>query len=253
MKMTKKKIILFVGLVLFVSLLAITYAWISHEANSSTIIEPGEFPVEVVASFKRKETTTVDGETTTTTRVLCEDASKDSKAYDSTRKVLKMNGSSVDDDELELYKVEDFYLSVTFTPIVSCRVRLKINDEWLKTVLYKATGQTKTESIERSGDILFPYVLNEDWFYDDKTNYVYYKGKFQKGTTPVTFSVIEGGRSTNTKNISTLKETIIVTATIEAQVVQANRYQEVWGINSYPAFTNAILVHFYQRRKEVTA
>lgn len=214
--------------IVFTIIVCGTLAWLMYELNASTQVSPGNFDITFKASFK-------DGET-----ILCEDAVLDPKAYDTTRKVLYMNGSSVKEDTSDHYYIENFHLSLTITPFIACRVRIKLNDEWLKTITYKATGQTKTESIERSGEILFPYTLNDSWFYDDKTNYIYYKGYLKKSSVPTTYEIITGGKGTFTRNISTLKESILVTASLSALEVQANRYQEIWGIDTYPTYTSRV-------------
>jgi nicotinamide riboside transporter PnuC len=65
---------------------------------------------------------------------------------------------------------------------------------------------------------------------------LYYKTAISK-TIGLAVDVISGCKNSalfNTVYTATTQDDVIVKINVEAQIVQTNRYQEVWGISRYP-------------------
>ena len=66
---------------------------------------------------------------------------------------------------------------------------------------------------------------------DTYSGYIYYIYPISKGTSNIT--LIDGGTLYGVKNNNTYSETCRVNFNVSVELIQINRYKEVWGIESF--------------------
>ncbi len=129
--------------------------------------------------------------------------------------------------------IELLKISINVSAEIAGYMRVKLLDEWSVTRKYYDFDRESTESIFRSDDNLFPYELAEGWVYDKVTRYCYYTKLIEKGTKD-TIPFIVSGTSYTPKTSSFFYELCEVSISTSVEIVQANRYEALWGIASIP-------------------
>lgn len=130
--------------------------------------------------------------------------------------------------------IELLNISITVSAEIAGYMRVKLLDEWSVTRKYYDFDRESTESIFRSDDNLFPYVLAEGWVYDKTTRYCYYTKLIEKGSSDLKIPFIVSGTSYTPKTSSFFYELCEVSISTSVEIVQANRYEALWGIASIP-------------------
>lgn len=130
--------------------------------------------------------------------------------------------------------IENLNISVNISADIAGYMRVKILDEWNIIRRYFDFDRESIESIFRSEDNLFPYILAEDWVYDKATRYCYYTKLIEKGTQNISIPFVTSGLSYTPKTSSIFYELCEVSISTSIEVVQANRYEALWGISSIP-------------------
>lgn len=231
MKMINKKFNVLLSmfiLVLVVFTITQTFAWVSLTNSKEGVLNFGDF--KVIVSAQDKDTPLVMNQG-----------------------VFKLNGLSQENYELAVPDIQsnypdyipstdtysaDFNMNITITADIAGYMRIKLLDEWVVTRRYLNFNRVKVEAVFRSGEALFPFELADGWVYDSQSNYCYYTKKIDKGTKKLNIPFIISGIPYEPKKSSAYAETCEVVFGTSIQVVQANRFQEIWGITNIPQITN---------------
>ena len=224
MKMIKHNSILtmfFTVLILVIFFTSFTLAWISTEVSKEVNTSFGSFELSCTLTSNN------------------EDVVFDHGTY-------LINGLSRVDQEaiftrlpdlaqtVNISYIESLNISIVITAEIAGYMRVKLLDEWAVTRKYYDFDRESSESIFRSDDNLFPYELAEGWVYDKVTRYCYYTKLIEKGTKD-TIPFIVSGTSYTPKTSSFFYELCEVSISTSLEVVQANRYEALWGITSIPS------------------
>lgn len=124
--------------------------------------------------------------------------------------------------------ITDLTVKVKFTPKITSYLRISINDVWKLKRTYD--NQKVTEqyiSVENQ----IRYNLAENWVYDPITRYFYYINIIPKSSETLEIDFITSG--IGMEETSSLRYTDEYTVRIDfsADVVQANRIEEVWFVS----------------------
>ncbi len=137
-------------------------------------------------------------------------------------------------------------LAFEFTAKIPVYLRVHIQDAWISTQFLssKSVRERYVSKDQISGSSPFS-VTDNDWYYDEATNIAYYKGMFEpiKDTNgdfksqQFIFNVNEGYFYYDTSAQAASKVTTVqVSFTVE--LVQANRAEELWGVDFDELFGN---------------
>ncbi|MGD9605254.1 MAG: hypothetical protein AB7V00_03730 [Bacilli bacterium] len=201
--------------VLFISF-SLTFSWFIKTNESTFVIQTGDLASSIVVAF--------DGSVVNST----------SPYYDSAKKVVLIDGGNT----ASANSIEKLTVSLTITPQVSARFRIKIQDEWRLKRTYYSLGITIEEAISHEnsanipGNIEYPFTIANiaNYIYDSQTGYLYYNVILNKGQT-YNISFITAGLDCPVFSNSVFFEECIVYLDLIVDVVQANRFSEVWGIS----------------------
>lgn len=134
------------------------------------------------------------------------------------------------------YYLSQVGLQFSFTPAIDVYVRLHIKDAWTRTRVY-STSIKETYVMKDLVGGKSPFTVTDDnWYYDEATNYLYLKQKKspvlkQDGTfdsVSYTFDVNESYFYTLPGGV-TYQEYIDVDLSFTVELIQANRIKAVWG------------------------
>ena len=215
MKMTNKKlsIILLMFLVFVAAATTVTFAWLSVGDKNDVDLNLGTFTLETTLKDSEVEANVENG-------------------------IYILNGLS--EDEHNLYDpenlsplVENLNISVKVTAEIAGYLRVKVLNEWIVTKDYRNFDRVVEEIIYRDEASYFPFVLAEGWYYDTTTQYCYYTEIIDEGFTG-DIPFITAGSPYVSKTNSSYIETCKVTLSVGVQIVQANRFEAIWGIASIP-------------------
>ena len=223
---SKKYIILAVLLILLGT--GITLAWLSLDGSEDTKFKPGDFTIS---------TNFYDGEAI------------DSNKLSDEKGVYHLNGLTVNDYNNVVDKLEDdekndkhmnnLTININVEAKIAGYLRVKVMDEWLVTRTYPQLQNKKVKEVifiekeyEQNGtDVFFPFVLADGWVYDEATEYCYYENIID-GNTIIPF--ITGGINYRPKDSVSFYEICEVNVSSIAEMVQANRFEQLWGITEIP-------------------
>ncbi len=205
-------------LVLMISVI-VTYAYFQVSETHGITIDTGEFEVELVVKFNG---VTVD---------------VDSNYYDKNRGKIIANAS----DPLSDNYIENMTIDLVVTPEVAARMRFKIQQEW-ELRRYYLDQDTENpidpvfESIYHPQKTIayYPYSLMmwaPDFPYSYEQDGTVYYMDIIPNSGVVTIPLIHGGSPYTVRTNSVLFEECYVYFDIYIDLVQANRFAEVWGID----------------------
>ncbi len=213
-------LISFVLMILAVlSSVLIAYAYYEDIDNFAFVLENGEFEVKAYISFSE---TPVD---------------LNSEYYDVENNILLINAY----DETSENYIGNLKVDIEITANVAARVRIKLLDEWELTRIY--TEQTLEDPIDPIVQTIYhtkmvsgyhPFSLlkvGED--YDpiyDVTGYAYLPQILGSGSTTL-IHFIDSGDPYLTRETEIYYETCFVSLRFLVEVVQANRFSEIWEMN----------------------
>ncbi len=129
-------------------------------------------------------------------------------------------------------------IKVDITTEIACYVRINIQDAWIRTRKYATNNQIKYITKDQiDGESPFKQS-GSDYYYDSQTNIIYLKnvikpelkedGTFE--TLSFIFNVNEGYYY-NSVNNGVYEDFIKVELAYNVDIVQANRVNEVWGLD----------------------
>jgi len=240
-------ILLTIVLVLSI-IMPLTFSWLSKDGSIDGTITIGGMEVEIKASFEYL------GEEEILVIKNAFDPVAAPNCYDSNKGLLYINGSSKsivleqheNDTEYNPHFLDDFKVQIELTPDITSYLRIKVFDEWQVTRFYYSFNTEQIYSIYHEGDNIFPFHLTDEawrvsgedgynslWYYDAETKYVYYTEPLEKGVQ-VSLPFIFGGDSYLPKISRTYIDTCDLTLNIKVEIVQANRFSQIWGIDEIP-------------------
>ena len=211
-------------IILIISTITASFAWLSVEGSKDVILIPGSFKIQTIVN--EKEGNSVEGLTPV-------------------EGVYEINGLTNEENERAknilgdahvLYSsplIENMSVNINLTAKIPGYMRVKLQDEWIVTRKYINFDRTSTEVIFKDQSTHILYTLADGWLYDNETGYFYYYKMIEEGTDEVIPFIISG-ESYISKTSSHYIETCEVNISISVQVVQANRYEALWGIESIP-------------------
>jgi len=221
MRILKSKlfIALSIYVVLFLSTLILTYAYYVNQQTRGIIMDSGSFGITVLASFDEVEIT------------------ENSPYYDAVDQVILVNAY----DETSINYIGKLNISIEVIPEVAARMRLQIQDEWQLTRTFfdengvptipvvesvyhspSGVGYYPFSSLKTSGTFLPIYGSDSYAYIDEVMN----KNKLYR------YDVIQGGDSYPVRSNDIYVETCIVRLGLVIDVIQANRYVELWGLDT---------------------
>ncbi|MDD3106493.1 MAG: hypothetical protein PHP65_01650 [Bacilli bacterium] len=197
--------------------ISLTYSWFIKTNDSTFVIDTGEFASTMAVSFNDQ---VID---------------QSSPYYDDAKKVIIVDAGNPSNTN----NITKLSVDLTITPMVTARFRIKILDEWRLKRTYYALGSIIEEAISHEngaiipGDVDYPFTIAniENYTFDAASGYFYYNLLLEKGTTyQITF--ITSGANRPVFSNSVFYEECIVYLDFIVDIVQANRFSEVWGIGS---------------------
>lgn len=201
--------------VIFISF-SLTYSWFIKTNESTFIIDTGEFSSSLAVAFNGSI------------------ISSGSPYYDTQKKVVIVDAGN----SLSTNHIGKLTVSLTITPEVTARFRIKIQDEWRLKRTYIALGTTIEEAMSHEkgelipGNALYPFTIANiaNYTYDSESGYLYYNLLLEKGQI-YNISFITTGLTHPVVSNSVFNEECIVYLDFIVDIVQANRFSEVWGIS----------------------
>lgn len=219
-RMIDKLLFVLMSLMLLVmGFVLVSYAYFQLSETHGITVSTGTFEVDFVVKF--------DGVTVTT----------DSPFYDNQRKKIIANAYDVNADNY----IGSMTIDLVVTPEVAARMRFKIQQEWELRRYYLDQDPENPiapifESIYHGKKAVeyYPYSLMM-WASGFNANYeqngmIYYMDIIPKNNQTV-IPIIDGGSPYTVRTNSVLYEECYVYFDLYVDLVQANRFAEVWGID----------------------
>ncbi len=222
MKLSRKMIISMTTFILLFSIaVVITYAYFQVSEEHGIVIQTGDFEVEMFVYFNDQILTI------------------NSPYYDVEKGVVIVN--AFDDTTDNFIGNLDIYMSIK--PIVTARYRFKIEQEWEIGTYYR--NQNEENPIPPVIQSLYHHQTTYPYYpfsnlkfapeFDqikiDQAGYVYYNGIIKHSAVSEAFHIIEGGDAYPTRYNDVLYEECYLYFDMQFDVIQANRMEELWGID----------------------
>jgi len=217
-----KPMILIISIMVSLSVMVVaTYAYFQADEEHGIIITTDEYQVEMFVYF---------GENL---------VSINSPYYNRDTGIVTVNA----DDETSENYVGDLNIYISVLPIVASRFRFEIEQEWVLRREYLNQGEEITIppvyeslSFQKKSESYYPFSnlkLNTSMTYlYDTDGYVYYDGIVAKSENVQLYHIISGGDAYPVRSNSAIDETCNLYFDFNFEIVQANRFSEVWGIDS---------------------
>jgi hypothetical protein len=207
--------------ILFMITIVATYAYFQIEEDHGITITTGDFEVEMFVYF--------DGDLVTF----------NSPYYDREKGVVIVNAY----DENSNNYIEDLDIYISINPVVAARYRFKIQQEWeLQRYYLNQSAGNEIDPVlqavyfENLGSNYYPFSqLKFESSYTplfDQEGYIYDANIVEKNTSDVLYHIIDGGDAYDTRTNDAIDEMCYLYFDIDFEIVQANRFSEVWGIDS---------------------
>lgn len=218
--MRNRRMILSLALLLLIiaSTFGITYAYFRTRKEHGIIIETGEFNVELMIYF---DDLLID---------------QNSPYYDPVKKQVIINAFDVTAKNY----IGDLRITMVIHPQVASRFRIKLMDQWEMRRVF--INQSETDPIpdivenlyfEPKSNLYYPHSLlrmNPDFTYIYAPDGYLYFDKILRKNQIETIDIIQGGDPYPVRFNEVFQETVYVYIDIFIDIVQANRFSEVWGI-----------------------
>ena len=213
--MNKKTLILTLFLVIasIFTFVPLAYSWFEKTEESTIVIETGEFQIIIIASFNGNVITT------------------NSQYYDQEKKVIILNASNPASPNY----IGRFKVTLRVSANIPSRLRVKIQDEWKLVRTYREDGFVIEEALSHRDDELNPanptyrYNLSYASKNDLSSGFMYYNHLIEKNQNYI-INFITSGNPKAVKNTITYYEECFVYFDLIVEMVQANRFSEIWGI-----------------------
>lgn len=173
--------------------------------------------------------------------------------------VIDIKLGSVDLDPLSIYYLEDkevyainlydisetnyidnLYISINVDVSIASRLRFKLYESYELTRYYHNQEETVLKEIiyiDQQDEFSYPFSLMKKGmftnYFKDEQDYMYIDQIITPEQTFV-FNIIDGGFAYPIRENSLFHETCYLYLAFEFEVVQANRYQEIWNLETDP-------------------
>lgn len=208
-------IALFSFLLLIIALVPMLFSWLIKEKDVSITITIDKYTIEIVVFFNELKVTS------------------DSPYYDSVKKQLIIDASDPDAPNY----VGNLNISLKTTPHIASRLRVKLMDEWrirrhyIESIGINDIFQNVYIRADENGQLINPFMVASDLDYQiDQDGYMYYMPIINKGEE-LDVEWIVGGIPYPVHITETFEEECTLYLDILVEIVQANRFSEVWGIS----------------------
>jgi len=219
LNLRRKMIFSMILLILVMSLtFGVTYAYFETNKEHGIVIETGEFHVEIFIYFG--------------------DLLLDSESpyYDAEKQIVIVNAF----DPLADNYIEDLQIYLVITPVVASRLRLKFQDQWEMRRVYidQPIEDPIPDIVEnlyhpKKDSTYYPFSLlkmhPEFTYIYGGDKYLYFDQVIRKDTS-TTLHIIDSGDPYPVKSNEVFNETVYVYIDLSIELVQANRFSQVWGI-----------------------
>lgn len=216
----KRLIILIIAVLAALSTSLYAYAYFENSQDYGFVIETGEFEVTAYISF---DDTEID---------------INSPYYDAVNDALIINAY---DENSENY-IGKLKVDFVINPNIAARVRIKLLDEWELTRTYAI--QNEEEPVDPLVQIIYHTAKSEVYhpfslfkvgsgynpIYDNE-GYGYIEGILNKNEEKI-IHFIDGGDGYSTRENEIYSETCFVHLRFTINVVQANRFAELWSLDT---------------------
>jgi len=202
-------------------MIANTYAYFQMSEEHGITITTGEFEVEMLIYFGQQVVT------------------YNSNYYDKDKGIVTVNAY----DATATNYIGNMNIYISITPQVAARYRFKIQQEWelQRYYLNQVEGNEippvfESVYFDRTSAPYYPFSYlrfadEYDYLLDD-IGRVYYNGIVSKSDEAVIYHVIEGGAAYPVRSNDVIEEECYLYIDISFDIVQANRFAEVWGIDN---------------------
>jgi len=152
--------------------------------------------------------------------------------YDQNNELIIINASDPESENA----ISKLSIEISITSEYASRIRIKLKESYIKERRYLTTGETLTETMavteDRTGFHPFSYLMKGDTYQMiiGDEGYQYYPNILNENSQLV-LPIISGGLTFYGRTNTQFVETITLKLQIIIEVVQANRYQEIWGID----------------------
>ena len=208
MKQVKQSILILI--VFIIALTGSIYAWFEITQTQDLDLEPGSFEVTIDVLFNDVSVVSTD------------------EFYDSETRILTINAYDTDSDNY----INKLKIQIAVDTHNSARVRVRIQDEWI--VIRDYLGEFQTTRIIPGNvvdnQLVQPFNIHSNFFQVDGDPHYYYEGIINK-LEPLNIVFLNGGIHRPIRITDTFTETIYVRFSIYVDVVQANRFAEVWNVS----------------------
>lgn len=217
----KKKIMIVIVLVLFaISTSLYAYAYFENNQNYGFVIETGEFEVIAHISFSEIE---ID---------------INSEYYDAENQEVIVDAYNTQ----AVNYIGKLKVDIVINPNIAARARIKLLDEWELTRTYLVLNEeepvdplVQTVYHTAQSSLFHPFSLlkvgpNYTPIYDNN-GYAYLSEVLNKNEETI-IHLIDGGNAYLTRENEIYSETCFVHLRFSVDVVQANRFAELWSLNT---------------------
>ncbi len=215
------KIKIVLTMVILTALLTFTFAWFVYEKNITNAIEIGKVEQGLEVYFEEDEATVLSFSQ------IKNDTSGD--YYDSESGLVIINAG----DPTALNYIENLRVKIHLKPEVISAYRLLIKDEWVLTRTYKNSGVILEQAImhdKTNNYISFNIVDSENYVVDPSSEMIYSTIQAPVSEESYTIDFIDGGEEYGVRDNDIYSEICLIYLDIKLDIVQANRYKEVWQI-----------------------
>jgi hypothetical protein len=196
--------------------ISLAFSWFKRENSSTFHFQSGEYDVSIEAALND---------------VII---NENSPFYDSSKQAIILDGGK----QTSANYLDKLDVSLIITVAHSSRFRIKVQDEWQLKRTYYESGFSITEAVYFQdaetipGNEHYPFtILNiSNFIYDSDSGYLYYSSVLEKDQTYV-IDFISGGVPQYVRSTADYYEECTVFLDFSLDVVQANRFSEVWGIS----------------------
>jgi len=214
--MKPKRMIIFILIGILLSVGGV-FAWFEYEEIRTIFVSPGEFEATLQIYFD--ETLVTSG----------------SPYYDALSQLLTVNAF---DSDAPNY-IGKLKVTVEITVHNASRFRFRMLDEWLLTRYFTGGNQISLvipNELRTTGVDVNPYGVHPSFRTRDNDSHLYFDGIIGKNET-LTLTLIDGGTPYPVRTTDTYYEEVHIMFQVIIDVVQANRFPQVWNIES-DYFTN---------------
>lgn len=112
-------------------------------------------------------------------------------------------------------------------------IRVKFKNEWFMERTSLSTNLTRYSTLNQSANSLMPYGISSNWYYDSKSNYIYFKNIVKTDSLIEVINSISNSEYVDFSNSTSITK-YLVYLDFELEFVQANRMYAIWGMDAIP-------------------